>query len=70
MILAPRYDLLSTTIYDKSLKAKMAMKIASKYEFQEVYLRHFLQLAEAIGFIPIVNHFAVFNVEEVFDAFG
>ncbi|WHN65550.1 type II toxin-antitoxin system HipA family toxin [Cysteiniphilum sp. QT6929] len=61
MILAPRYDLLSTTIYDKSLKVKMAMKIASKYKFQEVYLRHFLQLAEAIGFKQV---FTLSNILE------
>ena len=41
--LAPAYDLLSTTVYD-SLSPKMAMKIDSKYEPEEVCLRHWLRL--------------------------
>ncbi|MCF6775706.1 type II toxin-antitoxin system HipA family toxin [Thiotrichales bacterium 19X7-9] len=48
--LTPRYDLLSTVVYDNPKKAKMAMKIASKYKFQDVQLRHFLKLAESVGF--------------------
>lgn len=43
--LAPFYDLISTTYYP-SLASKMAMKIGSKYDFDSLFLRHILQMAE------------------------
>lgn len=48
-ILAPLYDCLSTAVYP-TLTPKMAMKIGSKYEFNEVQARHWDQFAEAVGF--------------------
>lgn len=50
--LAPFYDLLSTMIYSDRHKAKMAMKIGGKYKFDDVYDRHWLKLADAIGVRP------------------
>lgn len=47
--LAPFYDLLSTVIYSDRHKVKMAMKIGGKYKFNDVYDRHWLKLADAIG---------------------
>jgi serine/threonine-protein kinase HipA len=46
--LAPLYDLLSTGIYE-SLTPKMAMKLDSKYKFDEVHARHWEQFAQAAG---------------------
>jgi serine/threonine-protein kinase HipA len=43
--LAPFYDLIST-IYYPDLANKMAMKIGSKYDFEGLFPRHLLQLAE------------------------
>jgi len=43
--LAPFYDMIST-IYYPELAAKMAMKIGSKYDFDGLFPRHFVQLAE------------------------
>lgn len=50
--LAPFYDLLSTVIYSDLHKAKMAMKIGRKYKFSDVYVRHWIELAEVIGVRP------------------
>jgi serine/threonine-protein kinase HipA len=41
--LAPAYDLLSTAVYPQ-LNKKMAMKIGEKYNPEDVYLRHWVQL--------------------------
>jgi serine/threonine-protein kinase HipA len=46
--LAPLYDLLSTAVYP-SLTPKMAMKIGSKYEFDDVQPRHWEQFADSAG---------------------
>ena len=46
--LAPLYDLLSTAIYE-NLAPKMAMKLGSKYQFDEVHARHWEQFAQAAG---------------------
>ena len=43
--LAPFYDMISTVQYP-SLSAKMAMKIGSKYDFDGLFPRHILQMAE------------------------
>lgn len=43
--LAPFYDLISTSAYP-SLSTKMAMKIGSKYEFDTLFPRHILKMAE------------------------
>lgn len=43
--LAPFYDMISTIHYP-SLSNKMAMKMGSKYEFEGVFPRHILQMAE------------------------
>lgn len=42
-VLAPAYDLLSTTIYPQ-LSAKMAMKIGGKYDPDMIFLRHWHRL--------------------------
>lgn len=47
-IFAPLYDLLCTAVYP-TLTAKMAMKIGSKYPFNEVQARHWDRFAEAAG---------------------
>ncbi|MBS0288152.1 MAG: type II toxin-antitoxin system HipA family toxin [Proteobacteria bacterium] len=53
--LSPLYDLVST-IYYPELSTKMAMKIGSKYQSQEVLPRHFEQMAEEVGLaIPLVR---------------
>ncbi|NVK29528.1 MAG: type II toxin-antitoxin system HipA family toxin [Gammaproteobacteria bacterium] len=46
--LAPLYDALSTAIYP-SLTAKMAMKIGSKYDFDALHARHWMQFAASAG---------------------
>lgn len=46
IILAPFYDLISTTAYPE-LDTKMSMKIGSKYKPKDVQLRHWHQLASA-----------------------
>lgn len=50
--LSPFYDLICTVVYDDAYKAKMAMKIGSKYKFSEVAVCHFEALGESIGFKP------------------
>ena len=47
-ILAPSYDLLSTTVYS-TLSRKMAMKIGDKYVFSEVQARHWERFAQSVG---------------------
>ncbi|RMX14931.1 type II toxin-antitoxin system HipA family toxin [Vandammella animalimorsus] len=47
-VLAPFYDLLSTAVYAE-LTPKMAMKIGSKYQFDQVYARHWEQFAQSAG---------------------
>ena len=47
-VLAPFYDMLSTSVYP-TLTPKMAMKIGSKYKFSEVQTRHWEQFAESAG---------------------
>lgn len=44
--LAPLYDVLSTAVY-QDLTDRMAMKIGSKYRFDELHARHWVQMAEA-----------------------
>lgn len=44
--LAPLYDVLSTAVYPE-LSDSMAMKIGSKYHFDELHARHWVQMAEA-----------------------
>jgi serine/threonine-protein kinase HipA len=44
--LAPLYDVLSTAVYP-DLTDRMAMKIGSKYRFDELHARHWAQMAEA-----------------------
>lgn len=51
VILAPLYDALSTAVYP-NLTVKMAMKLGSKYEFDQVYERHWLRFAEEAGLSP------------------
>ncbi len=43
--LAPFYDMISTIHYP-TLATKMAMKIGSKYDFDNLFLRHIMQMAE------------------------
>jgi serine/threonine-protein kinase HipA len=47
-VIAPLYDVLSTTIYGE-LTDKMAMKIGSKYKFTEIMDRHWLRFADDCG---------------------
>ena len=47
LVLAPLCDTLSTAVY-RTLTAKMAMKIFSK--FSEVQARHWEQFSESVGF--------------------
>lgn len=47
-VLAPLYDALSTAVYP-TLTPKMAMKIGSKYKFNEVQARHWEQFAKDVG---------------------
>ncbi|MDF1828028.1 MAG: type II toxin-antitoxin system HipA family toxin [Legionellaceae bacterium] len=46
--LAPFYDLISTVYYPE-LATKMAMKIGSKYNFDVLYPRHIMQMADEAG---------------------
>ncbi|WP_173677772.1 type II toxin-antitoxin system HipA family toxin [Francisella tularensis] len=49
--LAPLYDILSTIIYGQPYqKAKMSMKVDSKYKFCQIQKRHFIELGKSIGF--------------------
>ncbi len=52
--LAPLYDVLSTAVYP-DLTDKMAMKIGSKYRFEELYARHWQQMGAAaqLGYSPL-----------------
>jgi len=43
--LAPFYDMIST-VYYPDLASKMAMKVGSKYDFEGLFPRHFIQMAE------------------------
>ena len=47
-VMAPLYDVLSTAVYAQ-LTPKMAMKLGSKYRFDEVQPRHWEQFATAAG---------------------
>ena len=47
--LAPFYDILCTRVYEK-LTTKMAMKIGSKYEYDQVQPSHWKQLCDAINY--------------------
>jgi serine/threonine-protein kinase HipA len=47
-VLAPLYDVLSTAVYAQ-LTPKMAMKLGSKYRFDEIQPRHWEQFATATG---------------------
>ncbi len=49
--LAPMYDALCTAVYP-GLTAKMAMKLGSKYKFDEVMARHWEQFAREAGLSP------------------
>jgi serine/threonine-protein kinase HipA len=47
-VIAPLYDVLSTTIYAE-LTDKMAMKIGGKYRFTEIMDRHWYRFADDCG---------------------
>jgi serine/threonine-protein kinase HipA len=47
-VVAPLYDVLSTTIYP-TLSSKMAMKLGNTYKFNEVQARHWDQFAQSGG---------------------
>lgn len=49
VFLAPFYDLLCTVVYSNIYKEKMAMKIGSKYKFNDAQKRHFDTFANEIG---------------------
>lgn len=46
--LAPLYDLVSTAVYD-GLSPRLAMKIGGKYEFDELFPRHWERFAKEAG---------------------
>ncbi len=46
--MAPLYDLVSTVVYE-GLSPRMAMKIGGKYEFDELYPRHWERFAKEAG---------------------
>ena len=48
LILAPAYDILCTAIYP-TLTPKMAMKIGSKYKFNDLYGQHWDQFSQSVG---------------------
>lgn len=48
VVLAPFYDVLSTAVYPH-LASGMAMKIGSKYRFEDIQSRHWEQFAHAAG---------------------
>ena len=48
LALAPFYDLVSTIVYE-GLSPRMAMKIGGKYEFDELYPRHWERFAKEAG---------------------
>ena len=51
LVLAPLYDALCTAVYP-SLTDKMAMKIGSKYKFEDVHARHWTQFATQASLSP------------------
>lgn len=51
LVLAPLYDVLCTAVYPR-LTPKMAMKLGSKYQFDDVYARHWEQFAQGVGLSP------------------
>lgn len=53
--LADLYDILSTVVYP-GLSPKMAMKIGSRYRFDEVLPRHWEALASDVGLTPRAVH--------------
>ena len=46
--MAPLYDLVSTVVYEE-LSPRLAMKIGGKYEFDELYQRHWERFAKEAG---------------------
>jgi serine/threonine-protein kinase HipA len=63
--LAPRYDLLCTLAYD-GLSERMAMRIGGKRSFDDVFLRHFLKLADEGN---LSAKLARLKLEEIRDSF-
>lgn len=61
VVLAPCYDVLSTTVYP-NLTDKMAMKIGSKYRFSEVQARHWERFAAEAGLSPAQVKKRILNV--------
>jgi serine/threonine-protein kinase HipA len=61
--LTPLYDVLCTAVYP-NLTAKMAMKIGSKYRFNEVQQRHWEQFAEAAGLSPAQTKKRILQIAE------
>lgn len=66
--LAPLYDVLSTRIYE-DLTKKMAMKIGSKYELDNVEPRHWQQLCQDIGYsYPLLKETLLSQAEAILKA--
>ncbi|MBX9770037.1 MAG: type II toxin-antitoxin system HipA family toxin [Candidatus Obscuribacterales bacterium] len=66
--LAPLYDVLSTRIYE-DLTKKMAMKIGSKYELDNVEPRHWQQLCQDIGYsYPLLKETLLSQTEAILKA--
>lgn len=59
--LAPFYDVLSTVVYT-NLTDKMAMKIGSKYRFNEVQVRHWERFAAETGLSPAQVKKRILNI--------
>ncbi|PJD93882.1 MAG: hypothetical protein CK424_01095 [Legionella sp.] len=65
--LAPFYDMISTIHYP-SLSTKMAMKIGSKYEFDGLFPRHILQMAEEASLsVSLVRQEAISMLNKIHD---
>lgn len=62
-VLAPLYDVLSTAVYP-NLTLKMAMKLGSKYNFNEVQARHWDQFAEGAGLSKAQARKRILNMAE------
>lgn len=65
--LAPFYDLISTSYYPE-LSAKMAMKMGSKYDFDGLFPRHIIQMAQEARLSPaLVRKEALHLIQRIKD---
>jgi serine/threonine-protein kinase HipA len=63
--LAPFYDMISTIFYPE-LATKMAMKIGSRYDFDGLFPRHIMQMAEEAGLsASLVQKEAIHMIQKI-----